>query len=424
MATTESRSNTFNYAQDVSLDKLDIILADGKRYVIKALLIELNYFEDIFGFVTSGYMTLRDSVGLVESLSLNGEESIEIKFGKTVNDSRPTQTFRLYSIPRRIPAANMNGEVLHIYFCSEELLTSELSKVTKAYKGFAINGIVQRILKDELKSNKKFYSDYTAGTYDFNVPTLKPLEAISWLSTYALPFANNRKGADMLFYENYEGFHFRSLGKLYEQTPYKTYKYQQKNAGSIEQDVISVLDYEFVKNFDVLSEVSAGTFANRLISIDPITRGVKVTDFDYLKYEGSTLNRNKPESPVPVVSPKSVIKFSVSNSEQVRQPFIPTGSTSPDIYAETTIPNRTAQIALANFTVLKIKIPGDPNISVGKVIIFNMLKTTRETSTTESNLDNFYSGKYIVTAVRHIIQSQGVFQTVLEISKESNPRAS
>jgi hypothetical protein len=250
------------------------------------------------------------------------------------------------------------------------------------------------------------------------------LEAISWLSTYALPFANNRKGADMLFYENYEGFHFRSLGKLYEQTPYKTYKYQQKNVGSIEQGVVSVLDYQFVKNFDVLNEVSSGTFANRLISIDPITRGVKVTDFDYLKYEGSTLNRNKPESPVPVVSPKSVIKFSVSNSEQARKPYIPTGSVGPDIYAETTIPNRTAQIALANFTVLKIRIPGDPNISVGKVINFNMLKTTRETSTTASNLDNFYSGKYIVTAVRHIIQSQGVFQTVLEISKESNPRAS
>ena len=34
-------------------------------------------------------------------------------------------------------------------------------------------------------------------------------------------------------------------------------------------------------------------------------------------------------------------------------------------------------------------------------------------------LDTYYSGKYLVTAVRHIIQSQGAFQTILEISRES-----
>jgi len=38
-------------------------------------------------------------------------------------------------------------------------------------------------------------------------------------------------------------------------------------------------------------------------------------------------------------------------------------------------------------------------------------------------LDKFYSGKYLVTAVRHILQSQGVFQTVLEITKDSSQAA-
>jgi hypothetical protein len=33
--------------------------------------------------------------------------------------------------------------------------------------------------------------------------------------------------------------------------------------------------------------------------------------------------------------------------------------------------------------------------------------------------DEYFSGKYLVTAVRHIIQTQGVFQTVLELAKES-----
>jgi len=37
----------------------------------------------------------------------------------------------------------------------------------------------------------------------------------------------------------------------------------------------------------------------------------------------------------------------------------------------------------------------------------------------EREPDKFYSGKYLVTAVRHILQSNGVYQTVLEIAKES-----
>lgn len=427
MATAETSSTpgTFNYPQDVSLDRLDIILSNNQRYSVKGILIELNYFEDLYGFVVSGYMTLRDSVGLIERLKLTGRETVEIEFGKTVNSgSRPVQKFRLYSIPTRKPVGNLSGEVLHVYFCSEELLSSEMTKVTKSYKGFAIVGMIQKILREELRSEKAFFGQYTAGTYNFNIPTIKPLEAISWLSTYALPFAGSAKGADMLFYETYEGFHFKSLGSLYEQNVYKTYKYQQKNTNvnDIQQGVISVLDYQFIKSFDALNEVSSGTFANRLISIDPITRGIKITDFDYLNYTGSTLNQNKALPPVSRVSPRSVIKVSPSNTDQVRKEYIPAGSVAPSIFVETTIPNRTAQIALSNYTVLKIRIPGDPNICVGKVINFNLLTILRENSTTQNNLDKFYSGKYIVTAVRHIIQSQGVFQTVLEIAKESTPQ--
>jgi hypothetical protein len=40
----------------------------------------------------------------------------------------------------------------------------------------------------------------------------------------------------------------------------------------------------------------------------------------------------------------------------------------------------------------------------------------------ERDLDEFYSGKYLVTAVRHIIQ-QGAYQTVIEICKDSSPTA-
>jgi hypothetical protein len=75
---------------------------------------------------------------------------------------------------------------------------------------------------------------------------------------------------------------------------------------------------------------------------------------------------------------------------------------------------------LANYTVLKIKIPGDSGITVGRTINFNLL--TLKPTTETKGLDEFYSGKYLITAVRHIIQPTA-FQTVLEIAKDSTPKA-
>ena len=88
---------------------------------------------------------------------------------------------------------------------------------------------------------------------------------------------------------------------------------------------------------------------------------------------------------------------------------------------ENYIPLRTAQLGLANYTVVKITIPGDPGITAGKTIDFNLL--TLKPSTNTKQLDRYYSGTYLVSAVRHIITSGGAYQTVLEICKDSSPTA-
>ena len=72
---------------------------------------------------------------------------------------------------------------------------------------------------------------------------------------------------------------------------------------------------------------------------------------------------------------------------------------------------------MANYTLIKIVLPGDPGITAGRTINFN-LPTTKPTRDSRE-LDRFYSGKYLVTAVRHLLQSNGVYQTVLEIAKDS-----
>ncbi len=423
--------------QDYSLKSLNILTSAGQKFEMRKLMVELSYFEDIYAFANSGYVTLQDQQGFIESLRLTGNEYIEMDFGKIKDGVNSTnQIFRIYKVGNRAPVNNLNGEFYTLYFCSEELLLSEQIKISKSYSGQKISDIVTNILTDKLKikSDKIETIEETTGVYNFVVPRMKPFEAISWISTYARPKSTGTIGADMLFFETKNGYNYRSLQSMFKDPVYATYKYQQTNlpneTQSFQDKATSVLNYEFVKTYDSLKDISSGTYANRLISIDPIARQYKITDFDYSDYfengKKESLNKNSVLVPLKNRLGKTQnetydasLKVATSNAFQVEAPYIKSvpGSVAKSIDIENYVPLRTAQISLANYTLVKITIPGDSGITVGRTINFN-LPTTKPT-TTSRELDKFYSGKYLVTAVRHILQSNGVYQTVLEIAKDS-----
>jgi len=412
------------FPQSISVNDLTIYPANKQPQNIKSLLVDLSYFEDIYSFAISGYVKLRDATGIIEKLNLSGNETISLSFDTSSTGTRKKQFFKLYTIPSRQPIGPMNSEFIKLYFCSEELLLSEQIKVTKAYST-EISNIVRNILSEKLRVQKPMFIDSTTGTYNFNIPTLKPFEAISWLSIYARPTYNNLIGADMLFYENKDGFYFKSLSNLYQQQIYRTYKYQQQNVSksTLPESSITVLDFEFVKAFNSLEDIEAGTFANRLITLDPLTRKVNVKDFKYSDYGGKKLNEGtvleETQNRLGKTQSEAVtgkIKLAISNSDQRKKSWAQNAqnnSVAPDIFVETFIPNRTAQMALANYTLVKIKIPCDPGLKVGDVINFQL------PSISSKELDMTYSGRYLVTAIRHIIRSEGGSESVLEIAKDS-----
>jgi hypothetical protein len=423
------------YPQDFSLKTLNFLTASGQRIELKKLMVELSYYEDIYNFVTSGYITILDAQGFIELMRITGNEYIEVNFGK-IKDGKNSndQIFRIYKSSNRKPSGNQNIEMYTLYFCSEELLLSEQTKISKSFKGSYISSIVKDVLLNNLKvKSKRIYRiEQTTGIYDFVIPNIKPLETISWVSTYGRP--QKFPGADMLFFETKDGFNFRSIQSMFSDSVYATYKYEAKNIDnkrqSIQEKSIAILNYEITKTFDTLNEINSGTIANKLISIDPLTRTVKTTTFDYEKYksQGTTLNKNGVQDTLrnrlgkkENESYDGVLKVAIGNAGQRNVSYIKQaeGGVAQDIFLETYIPNRTSQISLANFTRIKATIPGDPGLTAGRTIQFNLL-TLKPGK--ERDLDKFYSGKYLVTAVRHIIQ-QGAYQTVIEICKDSSPTA-
>lgn len=418
------------FAQDFDLESVDIIADNGQSIKIKYLVVELNFYEDIFSFACSGNVVIKDALGIIENLKLDGSEIIQISYGKTTDTSKNIRKFRLYKVGNRIPAGNKTSEHYTLYFTSEELFLSEQLKITKSFKGLSISEMIGRILVDEnnglrVKEERIKAIEASYGLYDMIVPKMKPFEAISWLSNYALP--GEGAGADMLFFETKDGFYFASLRTLFDSTPVATYKYQPSDTDvSKLQDLFTILNYEFVKTYDSLDATKSGIYANRLISLDPISRTKTVTDFNKAALTGynatgTGLNRFGKYSEEMV---ESNLKLVFGNSSQVNEEYINQvpDSVAKNIRVETFVPHRTAQIALANYTVMKAIIPGNSNMTAGKTLDINInslgIQGLGDNSTTGEDI--YYTGKYLITAVRHVIQTQGLYQTILELAKDTS----
>jgi hypothetical protein len=239
---TSENSGVF-YTQDFSLDTINFLTSSGQTFDLRKLLVELCYYEDLYSFSISGYLTVQDGQGFVQLMQLSGNQFLELNFGKIKGaPNNIKQTVRVYKIENRKPSGNMNTESYKLYFCSEELVLSEQTKISKSVVGTKISDIIRSILTNSnnglFVDNKKISAiEETTGVYDFIIPRLKPFEAISWLSNYARPKNSNQNDqvADMLFFQNKDGFNFRSLQSMFKQQIYGTYKYQLNNLGYDEQ---------------------------------------------------------------------------------------------------------------------------------------------------------------------------------------------
>jgi hypothetical protein len=197
----------------------------------------------------------------------------------------------------------------------------------------------------------------------------------------------------------------------------------------MEAELTNVLAFENLSNFDTINSINTGGFANRLYAIDPIRQSYSVNDFDYwdysLKTEGLNTfpvitNAKNRKGDTANTAYNSVVKVATTNTGQATyNSYIK--SKSPDIkdtFVEQRIPYRTAQLSHINTVRFKISVPGDPLLTVGMVIEF-LVPELRTMEDGGRIWDIYYSGNFIITAVRHTINQENKFITILEISKES-----
>ena len=423
---------------DYYLEKVELITLN-QTINLKGVMSEISYYEDIFRGTITGHVLINDSISLIDRLALCGMEYINLVYRKSSQASFTfDRKFRVYRVGERV-MKNNDSEIYTLHFCSDALFLSEQIKVSKSYEG-KISSMVTDILTNQMKlqatNNFSLEIGNTKGVYNFIIPYKKPFEAINWLANYALPEKNT--GADFVFFENVDGINFLSLQTLYNSNIDRTFIYQTRTTGSrglageLGTALTGIKSYNFLDTFDTLYGTTMGAFANRLISVDPLLRKNYNTEFNYSDYFKNSKSLNS----VPIISDlrnalgktayenyDSVLKVLTSNQNQEKAQYIKdkVGSTSKDIFVEKWVPNRTAQLALSHYSRIKMAVSGDPLLAVGRKISV-VLPSMRSPDGTGNNVgerDSYHSGNYLITSVRHIIDVNMKYETVLEVTKES-----
>lgn len=432
--------SNYNFSEkSFKLEKLIIYPSSGKSIDITNMVDEITIFEDIFSATMSGKVIISDGLELIPSLPIIGQEYLVIEFSKPDELNPIEEIFRIFSVEKPMIDFNtMNSQQYTINFCAEEVLLSEQSLISKSYRGKSIKDIVEDILKNKLLANpKKLLAkniEPTNGQTDIIIANKRPLDALFWLSHRA---KNSKNEPGFLFFQNREGFNFKSIGTLFRGTSYTTYSYKPKNVSdtdnSLSDEIRNIIRYEFVSMFDSLEGIRKGLFSSSLLTIDLLRQKFENYSFDYYDtfkniphiisgtpgpFETGMNNRfGKPPSKnyggFYRYFPTTKGHSSVPNITQ-KQPNL------KENQVEDWLLQRASQLKSLNFFRLKIVVPGDVKLKVGDIINVSVPLISQKLDN-GGNINPYFSGKCLITAIRHII-TLNKYEMILELTKDTLSR--
>ena len=254
-----------------------------------------EYYEDIFSPTITAKIKVVDNGNVIapennqdgdkqsiyNGLPLRGGERLSLKiagnsstnpgldFSKRVDDY-----FYVSSITDVISESNRETFTLHLV--SREAITNETVRVGKKFKvDTAISDSVENILRDYLKTNKIGTIDKSSNKYGFIGNLRKPFTILVWLASKAVPVSSGSATAGFLFYQTQDGFQFRSIDNLMEQTPKATYTYTQSQQSYDEKDSkinndFNILNYNIEKNQNLIEKLRLGTYASHRMFFNPL----------------------------------------------------------------------------------------------------------------------------------------------------------
>ncbi len=480
--TPGSALNATDSPREFKIDKLQLTLLtpegnDGDTFDITELVLSFNYHESIESSFLRCDISILDSVDF--NTGLIGGEKVRIKM--TTNSSIGKEALDTTLIVYKIGSISKTerGQLYILHCVSPEMYHDEMNKIFKAFgpgEGAIKADCIPKLICEQYlkaKGGKKVRADNfeNHSPVTFIAPSWKPSDAIAYMSdkvTRLTKSKSDSKQSGFLFWENRNGFNFRSIDSISqghaEQTGIYEYRYvQQSQEGVNPMYAIESLTYPDKANH--LSNMRLGTYKTGAIGVSlpsqkdsfappsgskeeadgDETAGVDTVTKDagtgFGKAPGGTINKMRilnfkhvfaKADTVEKAPPFNVPKFFDLEKAQPTRMKIralpgmknqgniknPNNGTNPDVDSMAVAQYAAARYNLLKAIKLNITIPGNTALSAGGMVKLIIPASQEKGSNVKQ--DKTFSGKYVIAALTHIYRKTGI-TTKLYLVRDSKP---
>jgi hypothetical protein len=420
---------------EYNIKKLSISSKVGE-YDLSGLFDELNIFDSLLNPCISGNILIKDAIGLLEKIYLDGSEFINIQITKTRNDSLDeitsfNKSFRVYKISDRSPNS-MTSESYILHFTSEEYIYSEQQKVEQSFEGNyhqMTNIVLSKYLKVPLIDGKVGYVERTRGLHSIVVPSLSPFDTLNWLARRSV---SETGSADFLFFQNKTGYNFISLSTMLQQPPLFKVNFSPKNLfDEVSNELFGATSVKILSQFNLPDTIKNGMYAGRFVGFDVLTRKIKIQEIGFLdmynksnhanKYPNVNVSKNKDGKDAASMYKSKIVVYPFqserANNSWTKQNDTKTANLIDD--TDNYVYQRKAIIYNLMQTRIQLTLPGNFVLSSGFNLQLNF--PPRNANAQVDGMDEALNGKYIIIAARHMFK-QNKHETVLEVATDSTNR--
>lgn len=404
-------------------------------------LLFLDYYEDLLSPSVMMTVQIMSSTSILNVLPIRGGESVVLNIETSFGDFEFTDETTLYVYKVSEIAQDSNMETFTLNLVSREGITNETARCLKRYDG-TIDQSVKKILDDVLNTDnyKTENIESTINSYSFIGNQKKPFHILTWLGPKAIPqstaptkssgtgLSSQAKGvAGFLFYQNREGFNFRSVESLVKNTQLGTsnqknitkYYYKQTIESNSPYNEYSILNYSFEKNTDILKNLRVGMYANATYFYDLYSNRLSLIKY-ILKDEILNSSTLGADGNVVVSSElgSSVSRLMVRTSD-IGVMDNKSGSDSitdkTPLRDETDMAKSTSRYNLLFTQSLNMVVPCNINLKVGDIIYVEFPRV-RNSKIREP--DDQQSGNYLIKELRHHMEPS-MMVTSLKLIRDS-----
>ena len=364
----------------------------------------ISYYESLFSPSINVTIETTDVSGFVSREEIYGGQSIEISikmFDPDIND------FKIKKDKHGLVVNSVKNVTMDfkeskstLECVSKDFLRNEVARLNRRFTG-NITEIVKKIMEEEpkgIKTTKDIEVDQATNSYTFCGNLKRSIDTIQWLQ----PKAKSENQFGFLFFEDYDGYKFKSIESLLKQEPFTDHPFEMSQASTSSR--FAILDAVMVQTNDVFLNMRSGTYNNDTTYIDLISQTKSVDDF---KIDNLKDLKNPPKLPDNLTdnTSRKMLRFDdpgvmqKGSKREDEQPKEELAKIQNQSYARNN---------LLFSQALKIKISFNPSLRVGKII---EVRLPVDTDSSESGVKyqklgkGDLSGKYLISELRHKVGS-------------------